>query len=127
MTDNDTVRRLIELAERMTRATDSGSVKWSPNDDTGTSFSYSTREASISIRSKDGDGVHPFILEVFDSGGVMVESLASGYTEIPDDPWASTGFVWNAALEGLYGAARRNALNIDSVIDSLLRSIEPPF
>lgn len=113
-------RALKNLCERLTLATVGGKISWQASEKTV--FQYSTGVSSVAISSVDGDGYEPFLMEVFDERGVMVEQLKTafytgefGTQEVED---------WNESLSNLYGAARSNALNIDTVISSLLDSLE---
>ncbi|MCC2318796.1 hypothetical protein [Cellulomonas chengniuliangii] len=126
-------QQLTKVARALLRATESGKIKWRPGD--GTVFQYSAGDSSAVIRSRDEDGVQPYVFELFDDQGVAVESLMTRWFNTPDAPWEEGGEPadWNETLEDLYHAARRNALNIDRVIGSLLKSLnadegdDPPF
>lgn len=118
--------RIAELVAALTNQTKADRVNWEVVDEGGQQFQYSTPSSSVLIRTKDGDGVAPYVIEIYDNHGDMVESVRTT-VEDRDDPWSSGSF--NAAVEELFTLARRNALNIDGVLDDLLESLkeEPPF
>jgi len=123
----ESVSMIHHLAVQLTAATKRKRIKWKVVDDT--SFQYSTRESSVVVKSRDRDGVAPYVLQLFNAEGVVVEELETAWMR-PDD-WGgpSEPAEWNEPLQALYHAARGDALNIDKVIGSLLDSLkeEPPF
>lgn len=118
-------KKILELVRRLTTATEAGQAKWQRTD-TATAFTYTGATSSVVVASKDTDGWAPFVLTLLDSAGAEVEKVES------DTRWDSeyeTSFVtstpWNDKLEHLYTVARRSALNIDDVVDSLLADLPP--
>jgi hypothetical protein len=115
----------------LTVATSDGRISWRPVEDG--EFQYSSDQSSIVIKCRDADGAEPFMLQLFDANGFVVETLETAYAS--STSFGATTSVpepWNEPLERLYETARRQALNIDQVIDSLMRSLrrkkeEPPF
>lgn len=72
------------------------------------------------IRSVDGDGRHPYALDVLNQQGTIVESFNTNELS------SEAGDV----LESLYHTARRNATNIDKIIQALVEEVrdrKPPF
>jgi hypothetical protein len=121
---NSNEDRLVDLAVRLLPPTLNGQIRWSIGE--RQSYIYVTPQSAVSIRNRDNDGDHPFVLEVFNGEGEVVDALLSKFIR-PDDT-TSVPPPWNAVLENLYSAARRNALDIDVVLDNLLDSLpgEPP-
>jgi hypothetical protein len=111
MTDYDGLDQLRELARRLTVATKNQSVIWEV--ESPSSFAFSRGRSSVTISSIDSDGQAPFLLEVYDSMGAIVDSYATtmGFGAARDD------------LAGLFHAARRQALRVDMVINDLLTDL----
>lgn len=70
------------------------------------------------MRIASTDGTDPYALAVYDDSGTLVESLVTGYQE----GWG-TPEPWNETLSQLYHAARNTALNVDEVIDNILKDV----
>ncbi len=104
--------RLKTLISALINGTRSGKVDWTraSRDD---SFAFSGSAASVILSSVDGDAQPPYLLALFDANGSLVEQVTSGNY---DEPYGK--------LHDLYPLARSNAVNIDSVVDSLLGEIE---
>ena len=115
---------LFRLAQQLIERTKAGKMSWSSIGEDG--FAFAGTKASVVIRSRDKDQVHPYIFTLFE-GDIEVDSITSGWNASP------TGFEdegsplpWNDALENLYRSARRNALNLDQLIESILEDIDKP-
>jgi hypothetical protein len=107
--------QLVELCIRLRSATDEGQIEWAAQDDT--TFLWSGLGGAVSVRSRDGDGEEPFVLDVFSAERQKVETLASEWTA-DEQPAA-----WNDTLARLYRAARRKALGVDRILDELLAEL----
>ena len=109
--------RLAEVAEKLLRATERNTLNWRTTN-TQTAFQTVRSKSSAIIESVEGDGSAPHSLTIFNEDGVAVESLSSSWDDqgLPEH--------WNDFLESLYEAARRRALNIDSVISDLLGDLD---
>lgn len=107
------IQRLEELIKRLNLATAKGDLEWQPTDDE-TAFVCTFDGPSVELRSKDKDGTAPFILQVLNDKGNIIESFRS---DTGVDPWDDYG------LEELYERARRSATNVDDVLDSILRDL----
>lgn len=107
--------RLIELSARLQSATETRNLEWSAEEDTA--FLWKGRSGAVEIRSRDGDGDHPFVLTIFSQGMQKVETLTSEWGE-DEEPAA-----WNDALGRLYRAARREALGVDKILDDLFAEL----
>lgn len=111
-------QRLEELVKRLNLATARGDLEWQPTDNE-TAFVCTFDGPSVELISKDKDGAAPFILQVLNDKGNVIESI----TDRGDDPWADYN------LAELYERARRSATNVDDILDSILKdlpSIPPP-
>jgi hypothetical protein len=104
--------RLVELSRRLQVATDAGQLEWIAEEDT--TFLWTGSSGAVSVRSRDGDGEEPFVLDVFGAAKQKVETLGSEWTE--DERPAP----WNDALTRLYRSARRRALGVDRILEDLL-------
>ncbi|HWL37316.1 MAG TPA: hypothetical protein VNQ77_14125 [Frankiaceae bacterium] len=116
--------RLWALAQRLIALTEQGKVSWSEGA-AADSFQLAASSASVTIASRDADGRAPFQLDVYSDSGTVVDSLES---ELRWDEEAQVDYPaeWNDALETLYERAKRSALNIDTVIDSLIAELPEP-
>jgi hypothetical protein len=107
--------RVVVLCDRLADATRAGRAKWRvEGEDT---FLWDGEQGSVSVQSRDKDGVPPYQLVVFNANGVKVEELTSQLLE-NDEP-----AEWNEPLSVLYRSARRSALNADEVIDALIAAL----
>src|SRR5947207_3346592 len=107
--------RLITLAETLVAKTNSGSIRWTwaADGQDSLAFRYETGNATVVSETVDHDGLAPYRLSILNREGIEVEALE----------WASaSGANFQAVrdlLTNLYDAARRNALDSDSVIKDL--------
>lgn len=105
--------RLWDLAEKLYERTRSNAIEWQTTNRED-AFMYAGSGASVMIRSQDGDGVAPWQLAIFDDRGVEAEAIST-YEQ---------GEERRAMLYDLYVLARRNALNINKLVDSLFKELE---
>lgn len=103
--------RLWQLASALVEATDSGRAAWAEAAEAGT-FEFTGKAGTVSIGSIDRDGYAPYVVSLVDGNGLVVESVDSRESD-----------SWSGLLHDLYAAARRTALNIDPLVDSLLEEI----
>lgn len=112
---SDVARLIRALVDRSQR----GELKWQPVEGHDTGFLHTGRAGSVSIVSRDGDGMHPFVFSILTPEGVVGDSWSSvhggqrGYTD-----YAPT-------LEALYHIARRSAAGSTTLVNDLLKEIEP--
>jgi hypothetical protein len=114
-------QKLQALAQQLTQRTREGGVQWTAEGDTW--FQLSLPSGAVSIHSQTADGTAPYQLSVYNDNGARVEALTSVWDQ---GNWGAEEKPWNAVLEELYGVARNSALNIDSVLDSILKDVEHP-
>lgn len=122
-------QRLHEVAQRLLAETLNGNVDWRTTDDED-AFLYSGSSASIIIDYFSRND--SYSMRILNSRGTLVEELRS--ESAPEAPWGTStpaaGAAWNETLSSLHNAARRRALNIDTLITSVLRDLDesrPPF
>ncbi|MEZ7157261.1 hypothetical protein ACBR38_19795 [Streptomyces sp. MAD19A] len=118
------VRRTLELLATLTRK---GRIEWekyrSPRRRITTSvtargnserFSTSLADATVHVYSKDDDGHHPYIVEIYDDSGELTLHVSSEFGE---------GAIFTA-IENLYETVYESATNIDPFLDSLIQQLE---
>lgn len=116
--------RLIRITEALLQKTLTSEIQWERRKyRSGEQFDCSTTDMTITIKSDDNEGNHPFRMIIKNENGVELERLTS-QTHASDE--------YSETLRLLWVAARRQALNIDSAIDQLAASLgietdEPSF
>jgi hypothetical protein len=100
-------RKLQALADQLLAATKGGSVRWTVAGDDR--FQLSLPHGAVTIDRAAYPAMH-----VFDDSGNLVESLQE--TQAPQP--------WDDVLRDLLEAARNSALNIEQVLDSILKDVE---
>ncbi|MFI7433244.1 hypothetical protein [Micromonospora haikouensis] len=126
-------QQLHNLVKRLIFATDTGRLEWQSTD-RPLAFQCTVGRNSILVATVDDDGQAPYILEILDASGVLIESLQSGYATI-STPGGRQQIKreWNDELAELHEIARRQVLNLDKLINDLLSQLpeppsnEPPF
>jgi hypothetical protein len=107
--------RLVELSRRLKAATEAGQLEWTAEEDTA--FLWTGERGAVSVRSRDGDGLEPYEVDIFNARRQKVETLGSEWTA--DEQPAP----WNDAVARLYRAARRQALGVGRLLDDLLAEL----
>ena len=110
------LNHIQQLMDRLVGATRSGRVGWQTRD--GESFYVKTKSGSIMVASRDEDGHPPYKLTVHDGADRVVESFA-----LRDWPGEEADEL-DQQLTELYVLARRKALNIDDVVEGIMRDLE---
>jgi hypothetical protein len=105
--------RLQGLIKRLLELTQKGIIHWSRDlrRSLGESYSVSLTEATIRIRSLRDNQRPPHVLQIMNSEGILIDDILAENPEEAD------------MLTELYRLARREALNVDGVIDSLIREL----
>lgn len=131
MTDDTGIRdRMTKLAKQLLRRTLNGQISWNETDNEN-EFIYSASDSSVAIQNNNTRSITGrYTLTVRNWRGTIVQQLQSAlresdFVEIQED--------WNEVLLDLYEAARRNALNIEGMLDDLITELgddggaEPPI
>ncbi|MEU3319622.1 MULTISPECIES: hypothetical protein [unclassified Streptomyces] len=77
-------------------------------------FKTSLPNATVHVYSKDDDGRHPYVVDIYDESGELTLQVTS---ETGD------GSVFEA-IETLYEAVYQSATNVDPFLESLIRELE---
>ena len=107
--------RLVTLAKELLDRTKKGLASWEPADPDGSAFFLTTTRAQIVIESMEHDGEPSFRLALLSHEDTEVDSIEQ-FTREGDD------FIrndWSELLVQLFAAARRNALKVDEVVNSV--------
>jgi len=119
MTSSDTDPRFGQLIDRLLQLTRDKAIKWTKNPNRRTTEPYSVNltESTVRLRSIDNDQAEPFMLEILDAEGVVVQTVKLGYgTPLYEE--------YGDKMAELYGLARHDALDIENVIDSVIRDLD---
>ncbi|MEU7934487.1 hypothetical protein [Micromonospora echinofusca] len=120
---DDIQERMIALAQHLLDRTRQDKVVWTSTDDSRR-FSYSGRKSSIWIEGKvDGDGDWVGTLTLLNSEGEVVERLSTDF-DPEDEDGNFNPHPHNKILESLHDLARRQALNIDTLIDETISELQ---
>ncbi|QCW77450.1 hypothetical protein EQG64_08010 [Streptomyces sp. S6] len=120
------------LVKKLIEKTEQGRIEWSHEENavdpwaqttrpSTSSFTLSLTRGTVSVWSVDGDDLHPFIFEVRGDRGQVIEAIETQRLNVEDGRNFSP---IERDVEKLYEAARRNALNIDSVLSQMLEDLE---
>ena len=74
-------------------------------------FAVNLTSTTIRIRSRDSDGAAPYVIQILDGDGVLVDTISAV------SPLESRMF------EEIYQLARHEALDVDNVIDTVIREL----
>lgn len=126
----DSSRRIQALVKGLIQKTRTGSLDW--DFDSQELFELSLTRSTVQIRSKDGDGLHPYGLTILDSNGRFVEGVESGN---PEQDYYGLGELFEAVSRSHRGVDEKlteilGELGIDepsAVPDPWGSSDEPPF
>lgn len=108
--------QLWQLTNRLTKRTTSGKLSW--HDAGETQYQARLQGGTVTVRSRDGDGQHPYIIDVLNPEGVLVDSADSME---PDDEEVSR---WGRDLEDLWQVAHRQAGGAQDVLNALLKETD---
>lgn len=119
---SETDPRFGALLDRLLHLTHTQAIHWSKSisrRSTGEPFSVNLTASTVRIRSKDDDGLAPYVVEVLDSTGVVVESIErSSFHD------ATENSNYNIVLSELYSLARRDALDVNNILDNLIQELD---
>ena len=111
--------RLQRLLNILKGSTLDGKIRWERLD--GQVFEASAQRASFTIRPRDGDGIEPFVLDMYDSHGTLVTSILTSDDEYPD--------IIRGQIRELYVLISTSAAQIVTYLDGVISDLEdrPPF
>lgn len=112
MNEESDAMKLGAIARGLLLLTQNERIKWDKDPLSDDSYSYSTTDSSVIIRSRDADSRFPYILSVRDQDGDTVATLT-----VADD---SRDVDQRRTISELYNSARRSALKVDVVLDNLV-------
>ncbi|MEU6080120.1 hypothetical protein [Streptomyces sp. NPDC047108] len=104
---------------RIEWAHEGGEDPWAAQSQPDT-FSISLTRGTAAIWSVDGDHMHPYVFQVRGDRGQVVEQIETTRPFEDQAGWDSM----ETDIQELYEAARRNALNIDSVLRQMLEDLD---
>lgn len=102
-----------QLLQTLLSKTDGGSVAW--KEARQAAYAWTGPHGTVIISSRDDDGAAPFVVTIQDREGNVVESVESHGDNTPGE--------FDSLLENLYETARRNALNIDPLVRSMISDL----
>jgi hypothetical protein len=111
-----------QLASDLLSRSEQNLVNWAPLGD-GDAFIFQGTTSSIVMRTSDGDGRWPYVMELLDEANNVVDSLVTGYEVVSADG-DERPLEWNDTVQSLYYRAKRKALRLDELASSLLADID---
>lgn len=112
MDENDFYRRLAALVDRLLQLTREGRIGWEVTDIVDC-FEYGTPSASVYVQSRDRDQRAPYVLEIRNQDGVVVERFI---TDTASDPVVAD---LSAPIAMLHTLARRRAMRVSALLEAL--------
>lgn len=110
--------QLVVLLKRLINMTESGDLPWTEAGNDNFKFSANSGSFVFEISSEDKDDNHPYLFLIYNAD-TLVQSVSSQIGRegqlIPSDI--------NEALPQLYDRAKRRALNMDTVVESLFKDL----
>lgn len=124
--------KIRTLLGRLIKLTDRGDLSWEEESPSrgvsGDRFSASTPTATFYVGSADGDGAPPYIFEVRGEDGSLIEKvrhpLPRSPFSFPDIADMGGRIGLENSMHELYTTARRSALDIDSILDSIIQDLD---
>ncbi|MFI1499801.1 hypothetical protein [Streptomyces platensis] len=130
--------RLVKIVQSLLNLTVTRKLEWESVGSARTAkYATSLADASFIVYSKDNDGLHPFVVELRNENGELVETIRSRSVvqrtrrpreEVEEGPEAATkrreDQAFNRRMQEMYDRARRNAMNVDSFLDGVLAQLE---
>jgi hypothetical protein len=105
------------LVDRLVEQTTAGKVHWSMQGEAN--FAANLRSGTAVVRSKDGDGLAPYVFEVLSPEGVVVSGLETMLRQDETPPP-----YWVSQLTKLYALARELSAGANEVLDGLLGELD---
>jgi hypothetical protein len=115
--DFDTIdHRLVALVERLVELTVASKMSWEYVSGEE-AFAHSLNGVSIQVYARDGDGRSPYVFELKNSADVIIEKF------LTSEPQGPVQQVLAGKIASLYTVARREALQVGAVLDTLIGSL----
>ena len=116
--EEDVHQRVERLARKLLEQTRAGKLSWSDTD-TEDQFLYSGSVSGVLIDKYSSR----YELALLNARGTLVERIVANAPEVDGGVSAAEAALFDL-FEDLYEAARREALNVDKIIDSLINDID---
>ncbi|MFF0550256.1 hypothetical protein ACFYUL_14955 [Streptomyces sp. NPDC004311] len=113
----DHAEKMQALIDTLIIKTKERRIEWE-EDESGDAFALSLTRGTVTVWSADGDGMHPFILRIRGDRGQIVEQVETA-RPYEEHTWSRM----DLSIQHLHELARRNALNIDEVIDRIIEDL----
>jgi hypothetical protein len=114
--------RLGALLDRLLYLTRDKAIHWKKSTNRRGSpepFSVNLTGTTARIRSADDDELPPYVVEILDSSGIVVQTISRALFSSDPEAYRRYGEV----LSELYRLARYEALDVDNVIDRMLQEL----
>lgn len=113
---NEYHERLSELVDSLIEKTEAGALRWKLTDRPG-AFLYSGANGGVILGSAEDDGLPPFVVQILDTNGVVVEDYEDpGWWGVHDEPRQTP-------VAALYELVRDLLRPSNPVITSLLEEV----
>ena len=117
MSEYDYVARIQALVKGLIERSRSSSLGGEPSDRwdavDGDTYELSLSRSSLRVRSRDGDGAYPYVLEILDASGRVIETV------IEDGGAQATHY----GIGDLYASASRNHLGVESKLAEIFSEL----
>lgn len=125
MTDEKPFDRELDLLGALHRQTRDRRVDWQ---DKGQTNWFEAKSGNFLLKigeifDPDYPEMPDYSLAIIDASGRTIESISNTSLRAVSDRKTTQGHTPYAALQGIYEMARRKALRVDDVLDSLLENL----
>jgi hypothetical protein len=111
---NETSDETREFLSRLYRATQEKKLSWVARSQT--SFAVETSGGDVTLRSRDSDDRHPYVLTITNESGISVVNLITGEGDLPEN--------YDDGIADLYRMVKNSALGISSTLDSIAKALD---
>jgi hypothetical protein len=118
-TEEHARNRLIALARGLVERTVSGQIEWREVVPAN-AFQLDIPSGAIVIETVDSDESPPYRMTIHNPEGQEVDALEQEWEAYEGESYPAD---WNVTLADLFEAARRNALDIDSVLNGIIQDL----
>ncbi len=108
------LEQLEKIVMGLVQPTKDRKVEWSTRD--GETLTLAIPSGTILLTTRDRDGEPPYKVEIYDASGTAIESFAKAINRAPTPEEADL----DTKIKALYAVARRNAMNVDKVLDAII-------